>query len=264
MTPLFDVANKNVIITGGAMGIGFGIARRFVEAGANVLLADLDAKTAEKAAAELSAMKKGKAVAFAVDIAATDAGLKTSEACVRAFGSIDVLINNAGIYPQVPLMQMTPDQFDRVLAVNLRGLVLMSKAVGARFIEQKKGGRIINIGSVDSLHPSMVGLAAYDASKGAVLMFTRSFALEMAPHGVQVNVILPGGVATEGTNRPLAPGVSPDQARAQMDMFIKMKIPLGRMGQPDEIAGAAIFFASAASTYVTGSSLIIDGGLLLT
>ncbi|MFT3711647.1 MAG: SDR family oxidoreductase [Archangium sp.] len=264
MTPLFDVTNKNVIITGGAMGIGFGIAKRFVEAGANVLLADLDASKAEQAARQLTTLNQGKAVAFAVDIAAPDAGLKTVDACVRAFGSIDVLINNAGIYPQVPLMQMSADQFDRVLAVNLRGLVMMSKAVGARFIEQKKGGRIINIGSVDSLHPSMVGLAAYDASKGAVLMFTRSFALEMATHGVQVNVILPGGVATEGTNRPLAPGVSAEQARAQMEMFIKMKIPLGRMGQPDEIAGAAIYFASAASSYVTGSSLIIDGGLLLT
>jgi 2-deoxy-D-gluconate 3-dehydrogenase len=264
MTPLFDVSGKNVIITGGAMGIGFGIAQRFVEGGANVLLADLDAKVAAAAAEKLSAMKKGRAVAFAVDVAATDAGVKTAEACVRAFGSIDVLVNNAGIYPQVPLMQMSAEQFDRVLAVNLRGLVLMSKAVGARFIEQKKGGRIVNIGSVDSLHPSMVGLAAYDSSKGAVLMFTRSFALEMAPHGVQVNIILPGGVVTEGTNRPLAPGVSAEQARAQLEGFIKLKVPLGRMGQPDEIAGAAIYFASAASSYVTGSSLIIDGGLLLT
>ena len=264
MNPLFDLSGQNVIITGGAMGIGFGIAKRFVEAGANVLLADLDTGAIENAVTALRGAGPGKVAGLQVDISADDAGEKTADACVRAFGGVDVLINNAGIYPQVPLMQMSTEQFDRVLKVNLRGLVLMSKAVGARFIAERRPGRIVNIGSVDSLHPSMVGLAAYDASKGAVLMFTRAFALEMAPHGVRVNIILPGGVATEGTNKPLAPGIDPAVAKAQIDGFIKMKVPLGRMGQPDEIAGAAIYFASAASSYATGSALVIDGGLLLT
>lgn len=260
--PLFNLEGQSAIVTGAALGIGFGIARRFVEAGANVLLADADANAVDQAARALHG--PGRAVPLVLDVSADDAGPRAVSAAVGAFGRLDVLVNNAGIYPQLPLLKLTPELFDRVYRVNLRGLAFMCKAAAARFIEQAHGGRIINIGSVDSLHPSMPGLSAYDASKGGVLMLTRSLALELAPHRILVNAILPGGVETEGTKRPVeSSGLPAAQLEAQRQAFIKATIPLGRIGQPDEIAGAAIFLASAASSYVTGASLVVDGGMLV-
>jgi 2-deoxy-D-gluconate 3-dehydrogenase len=129
--------------------------------------------------------------------------------------------------------------------------------------EQGNGGKIVNIASIDALHPSMVGLAAYDASKGGVLMFTKAFALEMAAHRVNVNAIAPGGIATEGTAAPLqGSGMSQADMEAMMQGFIA-QIPMGRMGTPDDIGTAAVFLASPASDYVTGEILVVDGGRLL-
>ena len=130
---------------------------------------------------------------------------------------------------------------------------------------QGGGGAIVNIASVDGLHPSMVGLAAYDASKGGVVMFTKSLALELAPHGIRVNAIAPGGVQTEGSSRPLAgSGMTEEQTRQFQDNFVRTKIPLRRMGQPDDIATVAVFLASSAARYVTGETVVVDGGMLLT
>lgn len=124
-------------------------------------------------------------------------------------------------------------------------------------------GAIVNIGSIDSFHPSMVGLAAYDASKGGVLMFTKNLALELAPHGIRVNMVAPGGITTPGTSKPLeGSGSTPEQMEAMMARFTEM-IPLKRFGEPEEIGAAAVFLASDASSYITGTSLIVDGGRLL-
>jgi 2-deoxy-D-gluconate 3-dehydrogenase len=258
----FDISGLNTIVTGGAMGIGFGIAKRFVESGANVVIADIDAKAAEAAANKLSE-GPGKAVPMQVDISDYDAGEKMVKKCVDEFGSVDILVNNAGIFPNVPMLEMDPKLFDKVLAVNLRGLAYASKAAAARMIEQGKGGKIINIASIDSIHPSMVGLAAYDASKGGVAMFTKAFALEVAPHDIRVNAIAPGAIATEGVANPSKEGkMSAEQMKSVLDEFIKM-IPLGRMGKPDDIATATVFLASPAADYITGAMLVVDGGRLL-
>jgi 2-deoxy-D-gluconate 3-dehydrogenase len=132
-------------------------------------------------------------------------------------------------------------------------------------VDQGGGGAIINIASVDGLHPSMVGLAAYDASKGGVIMFTKNIALELAPHGIRVNAIAPGGITTEGTSRPLAgSGMTQQQMQELQDNFIRTKIPLRRMGQPDDIATVAVFLASSATGYMTGETVVVDGGMLLT
>jgi 2-deoxy-D-gluconate 3-dehydrogenase len=130
-------------------------------------------------------------------------------------------------------------------------------------IEQGSGGKIINVASIDSLHPSMIGLAAYDSSKGGVLMFTKAFALEVAQHGIAVNAIAPGGITTEGTAVPLQGSeMSPEEMQAMMNQFAA-SIPLGRMGEPDDIAKVALFLASPAADYVTGELIVVDGGRLL-
>jgi len=269
MDELIDVRSicslegKSAVVTGGAMGIGFGIAKRFAEAGAAVLVADIDESAAKAAAVRLS--DAGRRIeALAVDMGDNSAPERIVTRCIESFGGLDVLVNNAGIFPKVPALEMQPELFDRVMRINLRGLVFLSRAAGLRMIEQRRGGKIINIGSIDSLRPSMIGLAAYDASKGGVLMFTRSFALEMAAHGVQVNAILPGGITTEGTSRPLeGSGMTKEQTDELMANFVK-KIPLGRMGVPDDIAKVALFLASSGSDYMTGSHVVVDGGALLT
>jgi 2-deoxy-D-gluconate 3-dehydrogenase len=260
MSP-FELTDKSAIITGGAMGIGFGIVTRFVEAGANVLIADLDGEMAATKAADLGG--PGKVAAMAIDVSLPDAGDRLVDECVANFGSVDVLVNNAGIYPMTPMLDIEPDLWNKVIAVNLTGLAFVSRAVGRRMAEQGNGGKIVNIASIDALHPSMVGLAAYDASKGGVLMFTKAFALEMAAHRVNVNAIAPGGIATEGTAAPLqGSGMSQADMEAMMQGFIA-QIPMGRMGTPDDIGTAAVFLASPASDYVTGEILVVDGGRLL-
>src|SRR5690554_1327202 len=255
----FDISGKSSIITGGAMGIGFGIARRFVQAGANVLVADIDRKVVEATADSLQG-NPGKAVAMQIDVSQNDAGDKMVERCVDEFGSLDILLNNAGIFPSVPMLEMEPALFDKVIAVNLRGLAFASKAAAAQMIKQGRGGRIINIASIDSIHPSMVGLAAYDASKGGVAMFTKNFALEVAPYNIQVNAIAPGAIITEGLGR--LDDKAEKEAKQTIDEFTKM-IPLGRAGEPDDIAKAAVFLASPAADYITGEMIVVDGGRLL-
>ncbi len=258
----FSVEGKNVVVTGAAMGIGFGISKRLAEMGARVVMADLKGGPLEEAAHKLAGAK-GQVATVVADVADEGAGGLMVKRCLEAFGPVDVLVNNAGIFPQTPMLKMTPDAFDRVYQVNLKGLAFVTQAVARHMIERGNGGNIINIGSIDSLHPSMVGLAAYDASKGGVLMLTRSLALELAPHRIRVNIVLPGGIATEGTAAPLAgSGMSVEQMKEMMAAFTQ-RIPMKRMGVPDDIAKVVVFLASPASEYMTGSSLVVDGGMLL-
>ncbi|HET7465325.1 MAG TPA: SDR family oxidoreductase [Candidatus Dormibacteraeota bacterium] len=252
----FGLKGRNALITGAAMGIGYGIAQRFVEAGAKVMLADLS-PIVQPAAAKLDAEARG----MVLDIADADAAAAAVQRVVDELGSIDILVNNAGIYPTSPVLEMTPEFFDRVIDVNLRGLVFMSKAAGLQMVKQGRGGKIVNVASIDSVHPSMPGLAAYDASKGGVLMFTKNFALEMAPHNVTVNAIAPGGITTEGASKPMQ-GMTAEQLQQLTKQFIS-QVPLGRFGTPDDIAKVAVFLASPASDYMTGSLVIVDGGRLL-
>lgn len=260
----FTVEGLAALVTGGAMGIGFGIARRFVEGGAHVLIADVDEVAAGRAIRALGD-GPGKVAACLVDVGAEDAPIRMVGACVRQFGGLDVLVNNAGVFPRVPMLDMTTEAFDRVYRINLRGLAFAAKAAALQMVQSGKGGAIINLGSVDSLHPSMVGLAAYDASKGGVLTFTRSLALELAPHRIRVNAILPGTVQTEGTSRPLAgSGMNEEQFKTFMAQFVKQRVPLGHIGIPDDIAKVAQFLASSAADFLTGSAVVMDGGMLLT
>ena len=258
----FSVRGQRVLVTGAAMGIGFGIAERFADGGASVLIADVDGGAAQAAAGKLAGLD-GPTWSIALDVAGDDAGPAALKAATELMGGLDVLINNAGIYPLSPVSAMDLALFDRVIAVNLRGAVFLAKAAFAQMVAQGTGGSIVNVASIDSVHPSMVGLAAYDTSKGGLLMFTKALALEAAPHGVRVNAIAPGAIATEGTSQPLAAsGMTAEETKAMQDAFIA-QIPMARMGEPDDIATVAVFLASPASAYMTGELLVVDGGRLL-
>jgi 2-deoxy-D-gluconate 3-dehydrogenase len=253
----FDVAGKAAIVTGATRGIGLGIARRFVARGMDVVLAGRDEPALREATAAL-ADGPGRVIGMQVDVTADRAGPSMVGRCVEAFGRLDVLVNNAGTFRQAPMLETTPELFDRMYQVNLRAVALASQAAARRFIEQGGGGKIVNVASIDALHPSFPGLCAYDASKGGVLMLTRSFALEMAPHRILVNAIAPGPIATEGA----AAGI-PEERRAQAAEWARARVPLGRMGTPDDVAKVAVFLASPASDFMTGALVVVDGGALV-
>lgn len=259
LAELLNLSGKAAIVTGGAKGIGQGIAYRLAEAGASVLVADLDETAAQKTAAELTA-KGWTAKSIKTDVSNEADVQQMVDACKHDFGSVDILVNNAGIYPSEPVAQMTAKDFERVVHVNLRSVFLTTKYASA-IMKQQDGGRIINITSIDAIHPSMVGLAHYDASKHGVWGFTKNSALELAPHQIWVNAIAPGGIATPGTAAGTQ-GISADQMKTAMDTFMA-KIPMHRMGDPDEIGKVALFLASDMASYMTGAQIVVDGGVLL-
>lgn len=259
-TPLkqaFELSSKTAVVTGGAVGIGFGIAYRLAEAGASVVIADMNKQAAEDAAASLTA-KGWKASATSVDVSDAAQVQRMVTFAVETYRGLDILVNNAGIYPSIPVMQMQEKDFERILATNLKGVFLCTKAAAEQMIRQGRGGKIINITSVDAIHPSMVGLATYDASKHGLWGFTKNVALELAPHKIWVNAIAPGGINT--------PGTGADNFTKEMQEAVKLflvKIPMHRMGEPDDIGKVALFLASELSSYMTGSQIVVDGGVLL-
>ncbi len=259
---LFDLSGKGAVVTGGAQGIGEAIASRLAEAGAGVLIADIDGEAAERAADRIRAAG-GRAEVFTADAGSAADAEKTVQAAADAFGSLDILVNNAGIFPLIPVLDVPEETWDRVLNINLKGVFLYSQAAGRRMAESGRGGKIVNLASIDALHPN--GMAAhYNASKGGVLMLTRALALELAPHQIQVNAVSPGGIDTPGT----------ESARNKLiqsmgitnEMIIGgwvQRVPLGRMGEPDDVARAVLFLASEAASYMTGENILVDGGYLL-
>lgn len=259
LNKLLDLTGKSVIVTGGAMGIGLGIVVRLAQAGAMVLMADIDEAAAQKSVSDLSA-KGLKVKSVKTDVSNEEDVEKMVQTAVHQFGGLDIIVNNAGIYPQAPLSKMTTEDFDKVMAVNLRGVFLGTKFASKQMIAQGHGGKIINITSIDALHPSMVGLAHYDASKHGVWGFTKNSALELAEHKIWVNAIAPGGISTPGVTKAVAPpGVDMQKV---METFLA-KIPMHRMGLPDDIGKVALFLASEMSSYMTGEQIVVDGGVLL-
>jgi glucose 1-dehydrogenase len=248
-----DLRGKTAIVTGAATGIGKAIALRFGSSGANVVV-DYRGR-AEDANAIVAEIERsgGHAIAISADVtdeAAVDALIAET---VQRFGGLDVLVNNAGIEEAYPLVDTPLDAWERIIKVNLTGPFLCSRAAARAMIARNRGGRIINISSVHE-DLAMPNNSAYTASKGGVRMFMRTAALELAPHGITVNDVAPGAIAT-----PINADVrrNPQQEQELLD-----EIPLNRVGQPEEIAALCSYLASEAAGYVTGSTFVIDGGLM--
>lgn len=240
------------------MGIGFGIVKRFHEAGANVVIADIADEEANKKVESL----KERAMFVHLDVS-DEAQVKSAfEQVISKFGRVDVLINNAGIFPNKPVLEMELSLWEKIQAVNLRGVFLCSREAGQQ-MKKQGGGNIVNIASIDALHPSMMGLAAYDASKHGVWGFTKNFALEVCKDKIRVNAVAPGGISTEGVAKMYESGGVDAEQMKQMVAAFTAKIPLGRFGEPDDIAMPTLFLASDAASYMTGEIVVVDGGVLL-
>lgn len=260
---LINLSGKTAIVTGGAVGIGYGIAYRLAEAGAHVVISDIHGENLQEAVKNLSSFGF-KVSSVVADVSKENDVQNMVAHAVSEYGGLDILVNNAGIYPNVLLMNMSEADFEKVIHVNLKGVFLCTKIAAEEMIRQGRGGKIINVTSIDALHPSSAGLAHYDASKHGVWGFTKNVALELAPHKIAVNAIAPGAIQTPGVaalqkNSSVAPGVDME---ALLKRFLA-KIPMARMGEPDDIGRAALFLASDLSSYMTGTQIVVDGGVLL-
>ncbi|MCC7276115.1 MAG: 3-oxoacyl-ACP reductase FabG [Alphaproteobacteria bacterium] len=246
-----SLAGRSVVVTGGSRGIGRGLARRFAAVGCRVLVVGRTAADAEAAAAAI-AEEGGTAAGFAADVAAPDACAAMAEAAIARFGGIDILCANAGIFPSAPLATMTAADFDQVIATNLRGTFL---AVSACLPAMRRAGRgrIIVTSSITGPITGFPGWAHYGASKAGQLGFVRTAAIELAPYAITINAVMPGNIMTEGLE-----GIGGDYL-AKM----AASIPQKRLGGVADVANAALFFASDEAAYVTGQTLVIDGGQVL-
>jgi len=259
---LLDLSGKSAIVTGGAQGIGQAIAFRLAEAGARVTIADIDMAAANQTVEHIRA-ENGSAQAILADARSARDAQNAVRGAVAAFGGLDILVNNAGVFPLVPVLSVTEDLWDKVIDINLKGVFLYSKAAGEVMAEAGKGGRIINLASIDALRPN--GMAAhYNASKGGVLMLTKALALELATHRILVNAVSPGGITTPGTEKARE-YVTKSMGVRQEDMLEAwiQRVPLKRMGDPDDVARVVLFLASAAADFITGANIVVDGGYLL-
>ena len=258
---IFDLTGKGAIVTGGGMGIGRAIVMRLAEAGAAVMIVDIDMDAAGKVVQRVKE-KGGKAEAIKADIRSLADAKKVAEATVQAFGSLDILVNNAGIYPISKALDTTEELWDRVLDINLKGTFFFCQAAAREMIKAKNGGKIINLASIDAVHP-MGDVSHYNASKGGVLSLTKALALEWAPHGIIVNAIAPGSIWTPGSEKIRVQQEAAGKDPMEMLKKVQTRWPMGRPGEPDDIAKVVVFYASDAVTYVTGTMLPVDGGYLL-
>lgn len=261
---LFSIAGRVALVTGGAKGIGRGIAEHLAIAGATVIVADVDADANDECAEAITAAG-GRALAVTCDMAEEPSIAALVAATLTFAGQLDIVVNNAAIYPMSPIAEMTTELWDRVLGVNLRGVFLLTRAAFPYLIKAGKHGRLINISSIDTWK-SYIGMGHYDASKGGMEAFTRSCALELAAHGVTANCIAPGAVKTPGsmTVRGNLARQRGDANTDAVDAEFATRIPFGAWATPDDIGRATVLLATPAAGYITGQTIYVDGGLKLT
>jgi len=245
-----QLANQIAVVTGAGRGIGRAIALKFASAGADVVCVSRTAENSEKVAGEVRAFGR-KAWAFAVDVADSASVTAAAEKILAEAGRVDILVNNAGVTRDGLLMRMSDEDWDAVVDTNLKGAFLFTRAFSRSFIKQRSG-RIINVASIIGLIGN-AGQVNYAASKGGLIALTKSVARELGSRGITVNALAPGFIETDMT------------AGLKEEWKVEMlkKIPLNSLGQPEDIAEAALFLASPAARYVTGQVLTVDGGLVM-
>jgi acetoin reductase-like protein len=254
-----QLEGKTAIVTGGARGIGRAICGRYAVEGAFVVVADRLCTEAEAAAAAIMAAGGG---ALAVELDVTDQASINAmvDAVVQYAGSIDILVNGAGIFDMAPILEITPESYEQVFAVNVKGLLFTLQAAARRMVAQNRGGKIINFASQAGRHGEAL-VAVYCASKAAVISLTQSAALALIPHGINVNALAPGVIDT-----PMWDHVDALYARylnlpiGERKREVGAAVPYGRMGRPSDLVGAAVFLASRESDYIVGQTLNVDGG----
>jgi len=246
--------NKTALVTGAGRGIGVALAIGLAREGAAVVVNySRSAAEAEKVAREIQAMG-GKAVAVQADLQDLNQHESLIEAAISNFGSLDILVNNAGIEYRQPFLTTTAEQWDSTLGVNLKGVYFLSQKAAQAMVKAGKGGKIINISSVHDTVP-LANRSAYGISKGGLAMLTKSLALELAEHKINVNAVSPGAILTEMNSEAL----SVPETRARL----LTRIPWNRIGDVQDCVGPTVFLASPESDYVTGATIYVDGGLLL-
>ena len=243
---------KVAIVTGAGSGIGYAIAERFGEAGASVCINYYGYEDQAKALASKLSAEGKPSIAVEADVSNRQQVEKMVERTVKELGGVDILVNNAGIEKSVPFLDLDDETWERIVTVDLRGVFICTQVAGRRMRDSKKGGSIVNISSIheDFTFP---GYTPYCAAKGGVRMLMRNTALELAEYGIRVNNIAPGAIAT-----PINNGTLHDPQKMKVLHEI---IPEGRMGKPEEVAAVALFLASDESSYVTGSTYFVDGGM---
>jgi len=243
--------NKGVLISGGSRGIGQAAAQRFLEEGSRVFICGLEQDEVEQTIADLAGL--GQIGGITCDVSQVEDVERLTAAAEQMLGHIDILINNAGIAWQEDFLDITAEHWDQIMAVNLRGMFLVSQAVAKRMVSRGQGGAIVNMSSTNGL----VGeeqYAHYNASKGGVMLLTKTMAIELGPHGIRVNALCPGYILT-----PLSKEIYDPEVVAA---FARDKVPMGRVGSPQEVAAAYAFLASDDASFIHGIGLVIDGGQL--
>ena len=255
----FSLKGKIALVTGGSRGIGQAIAFGFAKAGAKVAITSRKAQDLEATAREMRAIGC-EVLVIPAHLGKMEEIQRVVDTVVKKFGRIDILVNNAGASPAMgSVLESDERLWDTIMNLNLKGVYFVSQAV-AKVMKKQGGGKIINIASIDGFNPEP-SVSVYSISKAGVRMITRAFAMELCRDKIQVNAICPGPISTKMMNSHWA-HLSPEEAKKQKEEMCKM-LPTCRIGEPDEIAGAAIYLASDASSYTTGTEIVIDGGLLL-
>ncbi len=258
---LFNLHGRSAIVTGSARGIGRAIALRLADAGASVVITDISQESCEAVATEITATG-GKAMAQAADVSSAADIDKLVDAAKTAFGGVDILINNAALRGWYTWDTLTPEVWDRYMAVNEKAVFFMSQAVAREMVVQGRGGAMVNISSTAAAHP-VRWKVDYNAAKAGVSSMTRSLAKELGGHRIRVNAVGPGGTNTPGGSGSIPASFSPEMLKEMGEDWMKrMALPVGIL-DPDEIARAVLFLSSEAARCITGQTLYVDGGYLV-